>query len=224
MGGALTKVGSGIFLISGASTYSGATIVNGGTLQAGSPAAFSPSSAFTVNARLDLNGNSNSIASLAGSGLVTNSGQGPATLTAGGNNSNTTFSGTLTDGASLGLTKIGSGTLVLSGSNTYSGGTNIDGGTLAVRADTNLGSGPLSFNAGTLEALGTGGGITSAKSITLQSGGGVFLADIGTTSALTGTIEGPGSLVKDGPGTPGSLGRQHLYWPDGAEFRALKGE
>ena len=34
-----------------------------------------------------------------------------------------------------------------------SGGTNLNGGILAVNGDGNLGTGPLSFNGGTLEAL-----------------------------------------------------------------------
>ncbi len=42
---------------------------------------------------------------------------------------------------------------VLTGANTYSGGTNLNGGVLAVNNDGNLGTGPLNFNGGTLEAL-----------------------------------------------------------------------
>jgi autotransporter-associated beta strand protein len=92
-------------------------------------------------------------------------------------------------------------------------------GTLAVQSDANLGSGPLGFEGGTLEALATGGGITSSKAITLGggdrpafvdagvspfssvAGNGTLLADAGTTSTLNGVISGKGSLTKDGPGT-----------------------
>src|SRR5262249_18027563 len=71
---------------------------------------------------------------------VTNSGAGAATLTVGGNNTSTTFTGTLQNGASaLGLAKTGTGTLTLSGVNTYRGGTTVNGGTLAVSADNNPG-------------------------------------------------------------------------------------
>ena len=53
------------------------------------------------------------------------------------------------------LTKIGSGTLTLTGANTYSGGTNFNVGAIAVGADSALGAptGPLTFNGGALRFL-----------------------------------------------------------------------
>jgi len=52
-------------------------------------------------------------------------------LTVGGNNANTTFSGSLSDSNSGGsLTKVGTGTLVLSGTNAYGGGTIVLSGIL----------------------------------------------------------------------------------------------
>ena len=146
-----TKTGTGTMLLTGANTYSGPTTLSAGTLQAGSTTAFSPNSAFTVNSVLDLNGHSNTIGSLAGTGTVTNADGSAAILTAGGNNSSTTFSGTLADGTSrLGFTKTGVGTMLLTGANTYSGGTSIFPGTLVAAADNALGSGPVQLIAGTL--------------------------------------------------------------------------
>lgn len=96
------------------------------------------------------------------------------------------------------LTVFGIGTTILSGVNTYQGGTNIQLGTLQVTSDTNMGTGPLSFDSGTLETLV---GITSNKPVFLDTGGGSILTDTGTTSTLSGPITGPGSFSKDGPGT-----------------------
>ena len=96
----VTKAGSGTLTITGSSIYSGPTTVSGGILQAGSLTALSANSAFTVISELDLNGNSNVIGSLAGGGIVSNNGVAPAILTAGGDGTNTVFSGTLTDGFS----------------------------------------------------------------------------------------------------------------------------
>lgn len=102
-----------------------------------------------------------------------------------------------------GLTKIGAGTLELSGTNTYAGGTSVYGGNLAVWRDANLGAD------GTGLTLGTGGrlrvladGFSTARPVTLDGAGGLRI-DLGT-SIFTGAITDgtqPGSLIKSGTGT-----------------------
>ena len=128
-------VNAGTVEFSGANTYTGPTTVqNGVTLQAKSVGAFSAGSAFVILGNLDLNGFSSQIGSLAGNGTVTNGAPfSRAVLTTGADNSDSTFSGVLRNGAPgalLFLTKAGSGTLVLTGANTYTGGTIITGGDL----------------------------------------------------------------------------------------------
>ena len=61
---------------------------------------------------------------------------GSGTLTAGSDNTNTTYAGNISDVGTL--VKIGNRTLVLAGSNTYSGGTAIDAGTLMAGAVNTL--------------------------------------------------------------------------------------
>ena len=196
----ITGNGTVLTVSSVSNTYTGATTIDpGAEMVAGSATGLSPNSAFIVNGTLDINGFNSTIGSLSGTGTVLNNGAGIAILDVGNDGTNTIFNGVLADGSSaLGLTKSGTGTLTLAGNNTYSGGANVNGGTLGVNSDINLGTGPLSFDGGTLDALT---GITSTKAVTLNAGGGTFLADPNTVSTLSGTIGGAGSLTKAGLGT-----------------------
>ena len=117
--GSLVKIGSGsMILTNGGHTYSGATTISDGTLRLLDGGALPDSSAVTVNTggTLDLNNLNDAVGSLAGEGNVI---LGSATLTSGGNNGSTTYSGVMR--GSGGLTKTGTGTLTLSGSNAYAG-------------------------------------------------------------------------------------------------------
>ena len=86
----------------------------------------------------------------------------PVALTTGGNNANTTYSGTLS--GSGGLTKVGAGVLILAGSNLYSGGTEVENGTLVAANGANgsaTGSGNVTVSGGTLASDPTNGGSIS---------------------------------------------------------------
>ncbi|MDG9793535.1 autotransporter domain-containing protein [Brucella anthropi] len=101
------------------------------------------------------------------------------------------------------LRKAGSGTLVLKGNNTYSGGTSLLGGVASVSSDSNLGSvtGGLSFDGGVLQITGTTYTSTT-RAITLEAGGGGFdIADAANSFTLAQGIGGSGDLVKQGEGT-----------------------
>jgi YVTN family beta-propeller protein/autotransporter-associated beta strand protein len=90
--GSLTKDGTGTLLLGGNNTYPSTTVVKSGTLKAASTRGFSPNSAFRINqgGTLDLAGYSNSVGSIAGAGLVTNTGSTAARLTAGNYTQETT--------------------------------------------------------------------------------------------------------------------------------------
>lgn len=140
---------------------------------------------------LDTNGRNERVASLEGGGTVTNTATGTNShVVVGGPeyNPSSTFSGIIEDGAgTLSLEKDGSGTLTLSGTNTYSGQTIIFGGTLLVTSS--LGGGNYAgriANAGTL-------GFNSASHQT-----------------LAGVISGSGALTKSGAGTL-TLSAQNTY-------------
>ncbi|PMS17187.1 hypothetical protein C0Z18_20675 [Trinickia dabaoshanensis] len=106
-----------------------------------------------------------------------------------------------------GLKKIDDGTLVLSGNNSYTGGTFVNGGTLSISSDANLGaaSGAVAIDGGTLRNTAA---FASARTMTLGPGGAQF--DDEADLELAGKIGGAGDLVKRGSGTL-TLGADNLY-------------
>ena len=209
----LTKIGPQTLTLTGANTYTGATTISTGTLQAGSTTGLTPYSAYAVGsgATLDLGGFSNAVRALTGTGLVTNSGSRLASLSVGlANDTSSEFDGTLVDGAApFGLTKVGAGTLTLTGTNTYTGGTTIGGGTLQIGAGGTTGSivGNVTDNALLVFARSdtpTYGGVISGVGGILQAGPGTLVltgADVytGGTTVTAGTLQ-----IGDG-GTTGSI-------------------
>ena len=101
--------------------------------------------------KLNLKVDSVTIGSIEGNGLI---GVGKKNLAIGSNNLSTTFSGTIQDTGSI--NKIGTGTLTLTGANSYSGGTMVTGGILLVSniSGSGTGTGAISVNAGTLGGSG----------------------------------------------------------------------
>lgn len=88
----------------------------------------------TLVLRTGTGDNTETINGLSGSGTITRSGaSGTSTLVVGGNDASSTFSGPIGQTAgTVALTKIGSGTLTLSGANTYTGLTTVSAGTLTL--------------------------------------------------------------------------------------------
>ena len=160
-------------------------------------------------ATLDLNGCNQVIASLADSGAgggyvsnsVTNKSVG---LILGGASGTTTFSGQISDSGSSGaisLTKQGAYTQVLAGTNTYSGSTTVNAGTLQLAAGGQISTtGTLSISAGTFDLNGrnqtvaklTGAGGAVTNSASANSDLTINLA-AGVGSNYAGTLTTPGS-------------------------------
>ena len=181
----LTKIGSGTFTLGAVNTYNGATVVNGsGTLQVGILNALPGNSAVSLGgtATLDLNGFNAAIGSLAGVAgtKVTTGVAGAVTLTAGGDNSSTTFGGVLQDGSGqLLLTKAGTGILTLSGANTYGGVTDVAVGTLRANNASALGTTAGATTVASGATLDIAGVAIGTENLTLDGNG------VGSNGALT---------------------------------------
>ncbi len=130
------------------------------------------------------------------------------TVQAGGvtpNSMNVNTNGTLTFtgggiGGTGGLTKTGSGTLILDNSNTFTGattsGSNITGGTLETHYTSPLGTGPVNLT--NVNWNVTTNNQVSAGTVTLN---GAVSFDTSSNLSLSGGIAGGGTLSKSGPGT-----------------------
>jgi fibronectin-binding autotransporter adhesin len=234
----VTKVGTGTQVLSGTDTYSGATTVSAGTLEFGQPASLSAATTVSVATGAtvavevgpspfyqssDIDALRTNVAFAANAMLgidTTNATGGTFTYSSGLAN---------TSAGALGLTKLGTGTLVLGGNNSYSGNTSIQNGTLQLSGASGSSSftgttGTLTLGAGTnsgILVLGDASGPVNATFTGLSvSGTGTTNAILGGNSAIStltinnaatntypGTIGGAGTnqnelaLVKGGAGT-----------------------
>jgi autotransporter-associated beta strand protein len=200
-------------------SYGGPTLVNTGKLILGSDYALPNSTAVTVasGAILDLNGKNATVASLSGAGqVILTPGDGENSLTV-GDGSSTTFSGVIS-GATVGdnytvIEKVGSGTLTLSGANTFTGGLDLEEGTLHLGSPTvgspgAIVSGPVGTGTLVLEdgiaLVASIPNVVLANDINLD-GGTFHLGDeTATNLKLTGTIYGAGEIDFRG-GSNGTL-------------------
>ncbi|CAD5266706.1 Outer membrane autotransporter protein [Bosea sp. 62] len=104
--------------------------------------------------------------------------------------------------------KTGVGTLTLTGTNTYTGGTTIVEGKLSISAEAHLGNvaGVLTLDGGVLQVTGTT--LTSlSRNIVLGSNGGGFeIVEAGNSFTVAQSLSGSGVLSKSGAGTLVLLG------------------
>ncbi|MBR1221278.1 autotransporter domain-containing protein [Bradyrhizobium sp. U87765 SZCCT0131] len=191
--GTLSITGNSV-IFGGSNSYSAATVVTAnGALLSGTSTAFSANSDFTVDGKLEL-GFNNAIRSLSGSGRVFGIYGNDVTLTVGLASGFANFSGVIADNGGLpgklSFVKNGGGAQVLTGANTYTGGTALNAGILSLQHATAgaidaAGTGAIAINGGLLEFGATG---SLANALSLATTRGTIAAVTGTSATLTGAF------------------------------------
>jgi len=211
--GNLNQLGTGTLVLSGTNTYTGATIVGAGTLALSGGSAIADTGAVILGdvsgatLRLD---SDETIGSLSGGGSAGGNIDLQANALTTGDSTDTVFSGIIS-GAGGSIIKQGTGTLTLYAANTYSGGTQINNGTILLMNNSALGTGALTNNA----TLDLGNSELSLGGAYIQSAGSTLklalnsLSDFGSiTSASAAAVDADSTISV----TVGS------YIPDNAEI------
>ncbi|MGB3290452.1 MAG: autotransporter domain-containing protein, partial [Burkholderiaceae bacterium] len=195
--GGMVKMGSGTLALKGVGDWAGGTWITDGAVSAQGAGALPPNTPYLLTGgTLALNNHDLTMSALAGTGGNIDLGTtGGLTVDQSGD---TWYGGTIS-GPGTALTKTGAGTLLLTGANTHTA-TRIQGGTLAIIADTALGDsgGTVALSNGA--TLATLANIDSSRQLNL-AGDGVIHTLSGTTFSTHGALAGTGLLTKTGEGT-----------------------
>ena len=179
------------------------------------------------------NGNNETIDALNGvAGTSVNGVAGNDTLTVGSNSGSGSFAGAIT--GSLGITKAGAGTQVLSGTNSFTGAIQVNGGTLTLSGSTTT-TGNLNSAAGsTINASGSVlnyasgsilGDLTGTATITRSGTADTAASQFTTADALAfnGILQLRGSTPSANPGAmQGGTGRFWLNSSTGSQLAGTK--
>ncbi|WP_425591315.1 autotransporter outer membrane beta-barrel domain-containing protein [Brucella abortus] len=186
-------VNGGRWTVSGSAIVSGETTLNGGALVVTGPAALGVQAITAQGGAIEASGDQ----VLDQSFVLKNNPYGASTsgLVVQGAD-NLVLSGVLSDVGRL--TKNGSGTLTLSGANSYTGATTVSAGTLVV-ANDNTGGGTTTVDVGAGLQIGTGGVSGSLAGDIVNNG--TLVVDRSNAFDLANVISGTGSLTKNGAGT-----------------------
>ncbi|XRD76236.1 autotransporter-associated beta strand repeat-containing protein [Dyella marensis] len=207
--GGIAKQGAGTLTLAGANTFTGGTAINAGTLALSGTGTLAATGAVALNnagSGFDISGATSSRTIGALSGVAgTQVALGANTLTL-GDATGSSFAGTI--GGTGGILKLGAGTLTLSGVNTYTGGTTVGAGTLALGAGGALApSGAVSLAAPGATLDLSAAGAQSLANLSGVAGSSVALGANALTlapagsSSFAGTISGTGSVTINGSGT-----------------------
>lgn len=199
----VAKFGAGELILSAANTYTGTTTLNIGTITlSGAGTLGNASNPLVVNAgTLNLGGTTQTVGAvtLAG-GTVSNGTLTPSSFTANGTGTGTVSA---TISGSTGLTKSGTGTLVLNGANTYTGATAINDGTVVINNNNSLGTNTSSLSFGgasTLQVDGTSATSFGTRPVTGFPGT-LAVSEPANTFTVSQSVTSGNTMVKQGEGT-----------------------
>jgi autotransporter-associated beta strand protein len=193
--GALTKIGNGKLILSGANGYSGLTTITAGTLEFGVNSALAGGSVTVNGGILDIKSFNDAVGVVT---LVSGSILGTTGVLTG--SSYDVQSGNITAilAGAVTLTKSTAGTVTMSGASTYTGTTTITGGILSVNSIQNVSGGASALGAPTTAGNGT---IAMAAGTTLQYTGSGHSSNRVINLTGTGAIldaSGSGALTLSG--------------------------
>ena len=207
--GALTKNGAGTLTLGAANSYAGNTTINAGTVVLGNAASIPGGTnqgnlTLNADAMLNLNGKSpvlNGLNSATNTTVVDTLAGGAVTLTLGESGAGGAFLGSLKNtSGSVSVVKNGAGFQTLAGTNSYTGTTTINNGTLQIgNGGTvgNLGAGSVSLNATNANLqFNLSGANAVANNISGQ--GTVTLANTNLVLWLTGNNTFTGNVQNNG--------------------------
>jgi fibronectin-binding autotransporter adhesin len=202
----LTKSGAFTLTLNGANTFSGGLQLNSGTTEFGSNTAAGTGTLTLAGGAIRATGSSRTLSNtvnvtadtvINGSQALTLS--GPMTLSGGSkvftvdNTALTTFSGSIGQQYAAGLTKAGSGQLVLSGNNTFTGAATVTDGTLTLRHQYALGDTGTWGN-----SVSSGATLALENNVSIKEGGFTFsgvgdggvgaLRNVSGNNTLSGSI------------------------------------
>jgi len=200
----LTVNTSGEVYLSASNSYSGTTTVSAGTLDIANSNALAASTLSPNGGTVLFDGgvtsNTFNVGGLSGSGnlALQNNAATPAaiTLVVGGSGF-TTYTGTLSGPGALTLN--GTGSLVLLNSNTYSGGTTLDSGSVGTGSLPSFGTGSITVAGNASLFVIPGSSQILSNDISINNGQTLTVLGIASNFlTLNGTIVGPGSLSTQG--------------------------
>jgi autotransporter-associated beta strand protein len=187
-----TKAGSGQLTLTASNGYTGRTNVDGGLLTLGN------SAALFGTGTISFGGGTLQYTASNTQDYSSRIKSGTSAISIDTNGQNVTYAGAIDSSNTGGLTKLGAGTLFINGSNSYTGNTVVQAGTLGgngtIQGAVAVNNGALISPGSTVGSLGT----LSVGSLDLQSGGTAYMEITGTGAGLYDQVAALGAVALNG--------------------------